>query len=185
MLRGVGDEPSQPIVFTFPAPDADGLDISTEVESNNLHTAYRTGVSDWCGNCHGQYHSEGMGYPFEHPVDQYLESSIANYYNLYNGSSDPSGGNLATSFLAAVPFEDVAMTTTTTTGPIATSKVMCLSCHRAHASSAPHSGRWDFNVQYLDNDGAVSGSYSIPNPYPGDPAQEQLCQKCHAGGIPN
>ena len=184
-LWGVGTDPSRPTVFTFPAPDADGLDISNEVESNSLHSAYRSGVSDWCGNCHGQYHSGGQGSAFVHPANQNLETTIANYYNLYDGSSDPSGGDPATSYLAAVPFEDPGMTTTTTAGPTASSKIMCLSCHRAHASSAPHAGRWDFNIEYLDNDGAVSGSYPIPNPYPGDPAQRQLCEKCHANGIQN
>jgi hypothetical protein len=53
-----------------------------------------------------------------------------------------------------------------------------MSCHRAHASSGPALGRWDFNVRYLSEDGAQSGSYPLPNPYPG-PDQRQLCVKCH------
>ena len=61
--------------------------------------------------------------------------------------------------------------------------VMCLSCHRAHASSAPHAGRWDFNVALLSEDGAVSQSYAIPDPY-GGPNQGTLCSKCHEGGAP-
>ncbi len=61
---------------------------------------------------------------------------------------------------------------------------MCLSCHRAHASSAPAAGRWDFNVALLDEDGLVSGSYPIPNPYL-DPDQGTLCSKCHEGGAPD
>ena len=185
MLWGVGVEPSRPIVFAFPAPDAEGIDFYQEVETDNLHTAYRSGVSDWCGNCHGQYHDEFAGSAFKHPVDHDLESSIATFYNNYNGSTDPFGGNPATAYLATVPYEDQTVTTTTTSGPSPTSRVMCLSCHRAHASSSPRSGRWDFKVDFLDNDGAVSGSWPIPNPFPGDPAQQRLCEKCHADGIPN
>ena len=63
-------------------------------------------------------------------------------------------------------------------GPTATAKVACVSCHRAHATSAPDAGRWDFNVTGLVEDGHESGSYAIPGPY-GD-TQRSLCNKCHA-----
>ena len=107
-----------------------------------------------------------------------MELSILNRYNEYNGTADPGGGSPAAAYLAAVPFEDLSVTTSFTTGPKASSKVMCLSCHRAHASSAPHAGRWDFNVTKLSEDGVVSGSYALPNPYL-DPNQGPLCEKCH------
>ena len=55
---------------------------------------------------------------------------------------------------------------------------MCLSCHRAHATSSPAAGRWDFKVALLADDGRASGSYPIPNPY-GGAAQGPLCSKCH------
>ena len=53
-----------------------------------------------------------------------------------------------------------------------------LSCHRAHATSAPDAGRWDFSVTGLAEDGIESGSYALPNPYDGN--QRSLCNKCHA-----
>lgn len=56
----------------------------------------------------------------------------------------------------------------------------CTSCHRAHGSSSPKAGRWDFKVTYLSQDGVRSGSYPLPNPY-GSPTQRQLCEKCHYG----
>ena len=102
-------------------------------------------------------------------------------YNLYNGTADSTGGTAATAYLAAVPFEDPAMTMTSTSGPTASSRVMCLSCHRAHATSGPFAGRWDFYIDRLGDDGIVSGSYPIPNPYL-DPNQEPLCRKCHGSG---
>jgi hypothetical protein len=70
------------------------------------------------------------------------------------------------------------MSITSTEGPSATSRVMCLTCHRAHATSAPNAGRWDFNVTLLDEDGHESGSYALPNPYDGN--QRSLCNKCHS-----
>jgi hypothetical protein len=62
--------------------------------------------------------------------------------------------------------------------------VMCLSCHRAHATSAPGAGRWDFNVSLLAEDGVESGSYPIPDPYM-SASQGTLCTKCHEGGPPS
>ena len=84
----------------------------------------------------------------------------------------------ATAYLAAVPFEDAANTTTSTAGPTAASQISCITCHRAHATSAPDAGRWDFNVTFLHEDGVESGSYQIPDPY-NDLNQRSLCNKCH------
>ena len=85
---------------------------------------------------------------------------------------------------AAVPFEDVASTTTSTLGPSGGSRVMCLTCHRAHASSSPAAGRWDFRVGLLSQDGLVSGSFPIPDPF-NSLNQGPLCSKCHLGGAPD
>ena len=90
----------------------------------------------------------------------------------------PTGGNSVIAYLAAVPFEDASSSVNSTQGPTTVSRLTCLTCHRAHGSSAPHSGRWDFNVAKLGDDGIVSGSYALPNPY-FDPGQDRLCFKCH------
>lgn len=167
-------------MFSRPAPMATGIALEGAPESRSNHTAYLAGMSEWCGNCHGNaYHDHG-GSAFEHESPRALGGSIAARYNEYDGASLPAGGSQATAYLPDVPFEDASSTTSSTTGPTASSRVMCLSCHRAHASSAPAAGRWDFNVTLLNDDGVVSGSYAIPNPYP-DPAQGSLCAKCHEG----
>jgi len=160
--------------FTNAAPSAVGLGLN-DVEANNLHTAYMGGMSAWCGNCHGDFHSNDV--KLIHPSGVTIGGTIATAYNLYNGTSDQTGGNAATAFLAAVPFEDAAMTTTSTEGPTALSQVSCITCHRAHATSAPNAGRWDFNVGGPEADGFTSGSWKIPNPY--DVYQRSLCNKCH------
>ncbi len=44
--------------------------------------------------------------------------------------------------------------------------------------------RWDLRVSLLSQDGRVSGSYPIPDPY-NTPNQGTLCSKCHEGGAPS
>jgi len=160
--------------FTAPAPVAAGISLSG-TESNSSHTSYNSGMSAWCGNCHGDFHSSGNNI---HPSGEGIGGEIASTYNAYNGTEDQAGGVLATAYLAAVPFEDATVTTTSTVGPSSSSRVMCLTCHRAHATSAPNAGRWDFNVTLLEEDGVESGSYAIPDPYT-SPNQRSLCNKCH------
>lgn len=173
--------------FTYDAPEAVGISLFGAPESNANHTAYVSGMSAWCANCHGDFHANDAN--LIHPSGTTLGGTIAGNYNAYNGTTDcvtnpgtaggPCGtGTQATAYLAQVPFEDAGMTTTATTGPTATSRVMCLTCHRAHATSSPNAGRWDFNVTLLDEDGLESGSYALPNPY--DANQRSLCNKCHS-----
>ena len=80
-------------------------------------------------------------------------------YDAYTGSAacvgvaSPCGaGNNTNSYLALVPFEDPdRVSTSDQTGPDTTnSRVACVSCHRAHGSSSPDGGRWDFNVTALE-----------------------------------
>ncbi len=162
--------------FTNPAPTAEGLSLFFGSESQSSHTAYQGGMSAWCGNCHGDFHNNNT--QLVHPSGSTLGGSISTTYNLYNGTVDQSGGAQATAYLAEVPFEDAANTTSSTAGPSAASQVSCITCHRAHATSAPDAGRWDFSVTFLEEDGVESGSYAIPDPY-NNPNQRSLCNKCH------
>lgn len=176
MLHGVGDVQNGIYTFSNPAPDAEGISIYHSRESNTKHSAYRAGMSGWCGNCHGEFHEGGQ--TTIHPSGSAMGAALAEHYELYNGTEDLLGGNLATAYLALVPFEDQANTLYSTQGPTATSQVFCLTCHRAHASSAPDAGRWDFHVTFLHEDGLESGSYPIPDPYE-SLNQRSLCNKCH------
>ena len=174
-------------LFNNAAPVADGLALdSTSTESNGLHTAYKSGMSAWCGNCHGNFHNN-IG-ALVHPSGTPIGNDIASAYNAYNGTTDcvnnPGGpgmpcgtGTQAAAYLAQVPFEDPGNTTTSTAGPTSGSMVMCLTCHRSHATSSPDAGRWDFNVTLLEEDGH-GGAYALPNPY--DANQRSLCNKCHS-----
>ena len=180
LLNGTGPVQGSLYSFTNAAPRGEGLPLRGAVESRTLHTAYQGGVSAWCGNCHDpRFHDRYATARFQdHPTDEILDVDRRDTYNRYNGTGDPAGGMATTAYLPEVPFEDLSATTTSTAGPGGGARIMCLTCHRAHASSAPSAGRWDFNVAVLGQDGIASGSYPIPNPY-SDPAQAQLCRKCH------
>lgn len=176
MLNGVGPVQEGLATFTAPAPDAEAIDPLT-VESPGNHTAYRSGMSAWCGNCHGPYHDAGVA-TFEHPIDEDLGGDERDEYNRYDGPQNPDGGLEATAYLPEVPFEDPRNAVDSTLGPSPVAVISCITCHRAHASSAPAAGRWDFNVGLLQEDGLISGSYPLPDPY-ADPDQGPLCRKCH------
>lgn len=175
MLRGSGPIPGG-FNFTYDAPQAVGIALNDQ-EGLTSHTAYQGGWTRWCANCHGMFHDQGSP-QFIHPVDKSFGGDQRDSYNLYRGEADPTGGDPATAYIPEVPFEDPSAATSSRSGPSGSARVGCISCHRAHATSAPEATRWDKTVLYLHQDGVASGSYPIPNPYPG-PAQRALCNKCH------
>jgi predicted CXXCH cytochrome family protein len=177
LLWGAGQEAPGGFVFTYPAPQGVAPALGTRPESQSHHTAYQSGWTEWCANCHDLYHDR-IAQGFKHPVNQAIGGLSADEYSRYEGEANPVAGNPAVAYRPEVPFADPTITTSSTLGPVASSRITCMTCHRAHASSAPYSGRWDFNVLYLDQDGSSSGSYAIPNPYPGA-GQRSLCIQCH------
>ncbi len=144
------------------------------------HTAYLSGMSDWCANCHPGMHS-GLTTNFVHPVNQGVGSTLSANYNAYVTTGNMTGAQ-ATAYLPLVPFEDAANTTTSTTGTTSASKVMCLTCHRSHASPYPDAGRWDFATTELSESHPAGEPYLAQ--YSGAPldlaVQRSLCNKCHA-----
>lgn len=177
MLRGTGAVPAGNFNFIYPAPLAEGIPLDGPSESRALHTAYKSGWTNWCRNCHGLYHDH-TGTGFEHPVDRAMGNEIAVSYGLYDGSANPRGGNPLISYLPELPYQDPSMTPTGTSGPNGSGRIACITCHRAHGSSAVDLGRWDFRVLNLRLDGTISGSYALPVPYNGT-IERQLCVKCH------
>ncbi len=180
LLHGIGEIQDGLYDFTYPAPTAVGIALITGAsgaETQTNHTAYQAGMSEWCANCHGDFHNSG---DLVHPSGSSIAGDEVQIYNQYNGTGDQTGGNPATAYLPQVPFEDDAMTVSSTAGPTGGSKVMCLTCHRSHATSGPDAGRWDFKVTFLEEDGVESGSFALPNPYAAQTAEQRsLCNKCH------
>ena len=126
-LYGAGRGPAGVPAFTNPAPTAIGTSIF--VPEGGMHTAYQSGMSAWCGNCHGDFHQNNT--KLIHKSGTTLGGTYSQNYNLYNGSDDILGGAQATAYLNEVPFEDPANTTTGTAGPSATSQAP------ASAATAP------------------------------------------------
>ncbi|GAB4341906.1 MAG: cytochrome c [Candidatus Abyssubacteria bacterium] len=193
LLYGVGETAANyPGNFSFSeaAPVATGNSRVTTIgssgeEIHSQHTAYVSGMSDWCANCHSGMHS-GMTSSLVHPTDENIGSKLAGNYNAYVTTGNMTGSQ-GTAYLPLVPFEDVGATTTSTAGPTATSKVMCLTCHRAHASPYPDAGRWDFAATFLEESHSALGvgatepylAYYDANPLDMT-NQRSLCNKCHA-----
>ena len=168
---------------------------SGESQDDNHH-AYGSGMSAWCAACHTTF-DDGLT-SHMHPTNQTLGSQIANNYNQYISSADPTGGGVSTAgkYLELVPFETGAtdnstLDTSSTDGPDAGSRVACISCHRAHATAFQDAGRWDFAEEFLADshpDGSTDGSSATEklHSYYGrdivtdfDVDQRSLCNKCH------
>ncbi len=174
--------------------------------------AYGAGVSDWCATCHPNMHSATNS--FTHPVNQNIGTDVAANYNAYVGSGNLTGTQ-ATSFDSIVPFQlDTSSDYTAlkalavndgskATGPSGTDRVMCLSCHRAHASGWEYMARWNNAGEIIAVNGVWPGTDSTDNTarqakysmgrtvaetttaYNGTAMhygsyQRSLCNKCHA-----
>jgi hypothetical protein len=168
--------------FTNPPPVAAK---TSGPEAPDKHAAYASGMSEWCGNCHMDFAE--IGSTHKHKVGENLGAGIAMAYNLYAGSDNLTGGLPTTAYWPEVPFEDPdtgTYTTSSTQGPTASSQVMCLTCHRAHATSAASAGRWDFNVTFNEEDGTL-GTYPLAQRINGLSlnANRSLCNKCHVQDI--
>ena len=182
--------------FASDAPEAVGNSRKTTsgggVETDIAHTVYKSGMSNWCANCHDAFHADNTG-NFVHPIGD-LGSTIAATYNAYVSSDQLTGGSVATSYMGLVPFEAVNVDLTTvdssnyTEGPGGTDQVMCLTCHRAHASAYSDATRWDMSETFMldshPNAGDVDFVQSdIDNKdynYVLATNQRSLCNKCHA-----
>ncbi len=173
--------------FSYAAPNAEGNSRRTYIggsgeELIGQHTAYISGMSDWCANCHSGMHS-GMTANLVHPTDEDIGSDMSGIYNAYI-TTGVMTGSYDTAYLPLVPFEDAANTTESLTGTTGSSVVMCLTCHRAHASPYPDAVRWDPGTTLL-NEGHPDPltepyiSYYWDNPLNYD-NQRSLCNKCHA-----
>jgi predicted CXXCH cytochrome family protein len=110
-------------------------------------------------------HSSGN---YVHPVDESLGSDVADNYNKYVKSGDLTGTS-ATAFLSLVPFAEnsgdfptlqshAKNNDSVLNGPSSSDKVMCLSCHRAHASGFVEMLRFDQGYEFTTKGGQYIGS---------------------------
>jgi len=120
----------------------------------------------WCATCHADMHSSGRD-GLTHPVDVQLGDTIAGLYNSYKKSGDLTGTQ-GTAYLSLVPFaentSDITILKThaknddsVLTGPSTSDRVMCLSCHRAHASGFNNMLRFDQGYEFMVKGGQYIG----------------------------
>ncbi len=188
--------------------------------TTQTRVAYGAGMSEWCQNCHTTMHTIASTAtpttPPTHPVGSLakLGSTISNSYNTYIRTGNLTG-TMNTAFLSLVPFEEGTTNYATLKahaktddsylfGPDASSaQVMCLTCHRAHASGWDEATRWNTNTDYIVYNGFFSQDSQQYQPfgqgrteaeaqqaYYGMKAskfamnQDTLCHKCHSGTLP-
>jgi hypothetical protein len=201
ILGDIGYSPGPGGANTFinspPIATAPGLRDGPEADDN--HVDYGVNMSEWCANCHTGF-DKGLGSAGgpKHPANNDATmgvGGIATNYNIYVATGDLTGTADA-AYLALVPFErgiddPTTLIPTSTQGPDAGSNVMCLTCHRAHASAFPNAGRWDFETELLvdshpqTGDGGASATDQLRSYYDRDIAtvfgegQRSLCNKCH------
>jgi hypothetical protein len=125
-------------------------------EANTNHTAYKDNSSEWCAQCHTNFHETAGNWTI-HPSGFGLPGAMKSVYNLVG-------------YNYIVPVEDI----NATTGAFSPGAhvVTCMSCHRAHgaatnaALAARHTDtrnitRWDNEIASGADDG---------------------CNKCHSKG---
>jgi hypothetical protein len=213
--------PNNPPVAVAPAAYNKTEAGSGTDRTKEVRVAYGSGMSEWCQNCHTNIHldnyvSGAMGASgLRHPAGQgaVLKPGQYNVYNTYISSGKFNGtGDLYTSL---VPFEkagkvvysgmsgntaDIQTLATSANGSDtanifkadAQSNVMCLSCHRAHASAFSSMVRWNADDTFITNSSTTAfvdtqerGNTALTAGYYGrTPAdlgvfQRSLCNKCH------
>jgi hypothetical protein len=225
LLAGAGYAPkSAGAVLPFSANPPVALSptlYNRSERTTEVRVAYGRGMSEWCSNCHGEMHTPyaaGSATTFQHPSGATARLNAGGElitYNSYVRTGKLDGSQLS-SYTSMVPYEEgagdrVALAPravsdgSMTAGPFTGNEtVMCLSCHRAHATAWDHATRWNmppsstivFGGQWAGVD--ASGQAGLPlnaqgrtkaetraAMYDRDPGtyaafQRVLCNKCHA-----
>ncbi|MDA8089790.1 MAG: hypothetical protein M0Z61_06170 [Nitrospiraceae bacterium] len=220
LLGGAGYSPvSIPgFPFTSDPPSAVAPSNYNRPESvTQTRVAYGQGMSEWCANCHpaflnSQPNTSGA---YRHPAGNGAKLGfLANNYNAYVKTGDITGTR-QTAYLSLVPFEEgtsdynilkkhARSDDSYLVGADENSNVMCLTCHRAHASGWDYMLRFDSSFQTFitadpagqtawpgtdivgDNSQAMGrSSRETARTYYDRPAtkftpyQRSLCNKCH------
>jgi len=221
ILGGVGYKPASytTVIFNADPPAAVSPTTYYNYESvGQTLVVYGSNMSEWCANCHGAMLSNGYTSGMNglaHPagnnatMDKGYNGIIYDNYNKYLTSGKMTN-TAATSYSTLVPIEfgtnDYSVLkakTLATMGATPTSNVMCLSCHRAHASGFESMLRFFYLNEFMTvadsagvamyDDSATEGKINHGKStleqtlaYYGRPASafgpnaRSLCNKCHA-----
>lgn len=213
------------LAVTTPILAVSPRDFNRLETTADTRVAYGTGMSEFCQGCHAQIHSDQSpvtSAPFIHPAGSTakLTQEVVNNYNAYVYTGNLLGQQ-ASSYTSMVPYEEGLPLTVAniqtlaghasssggyTAGPsTGNENVMCISCHRAHATGWDSMTRWNNTTNFLTVCGsypgtdatacaeAKQGDYAQGRTmaeeqatFYGRPAavyasyQRSLCNKCHA-----
>ncbi len=223
LLAGAGYQPKSlpgSHAFTSSAPDAVAPATYNRLETSNTDPAQQTivaygrGMSEWCANCHVAMHEDtytsgtkGLVHPAGNGAK--LTAAIAANYNAYVSSgvmtnTGPSFSTLAPYELGSGDYAGMLKPFVGSPTPASTvDNVMCLSCHRSHASAFQSKSNSSHGNEFLTiadsasaaaydsstTDNAINMGYSAAQQqqaYYGRPASvfgpyaRSYCNKCHA-----
>lgn len=147
-------------------------------QAQNLPTKYTSGINNWCGACHDIFDTSAQGANVGAPEDQvrtgyYKIGGRTKYMHLFGiDVYDTNKHGYATN-----PFtiEWLALQNNASSQQ---KEIMCLTCHRAHGSSASWSNTWDRYTSYNDYDGSgttATGQGSALLRLP----ERDVCYGCH------
>lgn len=179
-----------------------GADLYADYGDTNKNV-YQGGFSSFCSACHGDFHgtqtTEGgtdnaqtAGVWLKHPTNLLMEQPVStrkygiNTYkaavtNAQGTNPNPVGYDWKYPLVKADADFSVKSTVAAATDPLTLSgsdRLMCLTCHKAHASKYENMTRWDTNAHAFIANGATDheGETSTgDNPAYG-------CGKCHQKG---
>ena len=164
ILRGAGDATQGVTFVDVPIAVAPSSYNASEATTQTRVAYGASGAAtwgNWCGTCHADMHSSGN---YVHPVDEDL-NGLSAFYNAYKKSGDLTGTS-ATAYSSLVPFAEATgnipllkthATGTFLNGPSTNDDVMCLSCHRAHASGMPEMLRFTYHYEFMTYGGNYIG----------------------------
>ena len=185
LLAGVGYQPKSltgsyafvnksPVAVAPSTYNGNGNAGGNTIQGTWDRVAYGSGMSEWCANCHtamlmNSYTSGMKG--LVHPAGNaaHLTATIAGNYSAYVSSGIMTGTGAGYSALA--PFETGATMTladmtaliafqAAPTAPTTSNNVLCLSCHRAHATAFESMTRFYTGNEFMTvADSANGGMY--------------------------
>lgn len=173
-------------------------------ESDTNKNVYRGGFSSFCAACHGDFHGGGgenrsadngrtrAGSAWiKHPTNVTMDQSTGSKYGIdtyravvtNSQGNNPNPAGYDWKYPLAKGDSDFSARTNVASDPdpatlAATDRIMCLTCHKAHASKYENMTRWDTNAHSFLAAGQqdFTGAASIgDNPAYG-------CGKCHQKG---
>ena len=153
-------------------------------ESDTNHPVYISGMSEWCSNCHSGYLSDKH---LSHPAGPMAR--LDDLYKTYRQSVEKidSGTGRPAVYDFLVPIEwGEGSSGDAPDGPGPNANVMCLTCHRAHASAFQAIGRWDLKIKtgladspVLETPEGIHAYYGISITSRYGERKKTLCVLCH------